>query len=64
MTYTNPLLTSPNSNPLGFHIVHERLTDYLDDDYDLTVYSEEYSDDDDCCDKEGGYTGENESDWF
>ena len=65
MTYTNPLLTSPNSNPLGFHIVHERLTDYLDDDNDCTVYSdEEYSDDDDCCDKEGGYTGENESDWF
>ena len=37
---TSALLTSPNSNPLGVHIVHERLTDYLDDDYDLTVYSD------------------------
>ena len=39
-TSTSPLLTSPNSNPLGAHIVHERLTDYLDDDYDLTEYSD------------------------
>ena len=109
MTSTSPLLTSPNSNPLGVHIIPDRLTDYLDDDYDLTVYSDgeggeyseggedsddysyaaavragrqegysdgysyaaaaragrqEYSDDDNYCDNEGGYTGENESDWF
>ena len=50
VTSTSPLLTSPNSNPLGVHIIPDRLTDYLDDDYDLTVYSDgegcgEYSDD-------------------
>ena len=93
MTSTSPLLTSPNSNPLGVHIIPDRLTDYTeysDDDHDLTEYSDgegcdgegegegddysyaaaaragrqEYSDDDNCCDNEGGYTGENESDWF
>ena len=41
-TLTSPLLTSPNSNPLGFHIVHEQLTEYTEysDDDDLTEYSD------------------------
>ena len=55
---TSPLLTSPNSNPLGFHIVHERLTDH-----NLTEYSE-YSDGGDCEDYSDDDNGFNRDDAY